>query len=78
MQKSLPSPCKISITMMNYTGDLKKAGTIIAKVTMRNTLCRHWFKSFSALKDLLVKPATMTRNRLYDPQEDWENVMWLE
>uniref|UniRef100_A0A3B4BEL4 Transient receptor ion channel domain-containing protein n=1 Tax=Periophthalmus magnuspinnatus TaxID=409849 RepID=A0A3B4BEL4_9GOBI len=50
--------CRLKLTMTNDNfNDLKRAGTTVSKVTVRNTLRRHGLKSCTAWKVPLLKPA---------------------
>uniref|UniRef100_A0AAY5KJS9 Tc1-like transposase DDE domain-containing protein n=1 Tax=Esox lucius TaxID=8010 RepID=A0AAY5KJS9_ESOLU len=91
------APCKISprgasmimrkvrdqprTTRQDLVNDLKRAGTTVSKKTISNTLRRHGFKSCSARKIPLLKPAHVqaslkfANDHLDNPEEEWEMVM---
>ncbi len=94
------APCKISprgvsmilrkvrdqsrTTREDLVNDLKSAGTTVSTVTISNTLHRHGFKSCSARKVPLLKPAhvqarlKIAKDHLDDSEEAWEKVMWSD
>uniref|UniRef100_A0A8C7SUX3 Transposase Tc1-like domain-containing protein n=1 Tax=Oncorhynchus mykiss TaxID=8022 RepID=A0A8C7SUX3_ONCMY len=94
------APCKISpcgasmiirkvrdqprTTRQDLVNDLKRAGTTVSKKTISNTLRRHGFKSCSASKVPLLKPAHVqaclkfANDHLDDPEEEWEKVIWSD
>ncbi len=71
-------------TREDLVNDLKSAGTTVSTVTISNTLHRHGFKSCSARKVPLLKPAhvqahlKIAKDHLNDPEEAWEKVMWSD
>ncbi len=90
------APCKISprgvsmirdqlrTTQEDLVNDLKRAGTTFSTVLISNTLHRHGFKSCSARKVPVLKPAhaqaclKFAKDHLDDPEEAWEKVMWSD
>ena len=73
-----------STTRQDLVNALKRAGTTVSKKTISNTLRRHGFKSCSARKVPLLKPAHVqaclkfANDHLDDPEEEWEKVMWAD
>ncbi|KAL0149447.1 hypothetical protein M9458_055235 [Cirrhinus mrigala] len=63
---------------------VKRAGTIVSKATISNTLRRHGLKSCIARKVPLLKSAHVqarlkfARDHLDDPEESWEKVLWSD
>ncbi len=90
------APCKISprgvsmirdqprTTREDLVNNLKRAGTTFSTVLISNTLHRHGYKSCSARKVPLLKPAhaqaclKFAKDHLDDPEEAWEKVMWSD
>ncbi|KAJ4934402.1 hypothetical protein JOQ06_007197 [Pogonophryne albipinna] len=70
-------------TRGDLVNDLQRAGTKVTKATISNTLRRQGLKSCSARRVPLLKPVPVqarlkfAREHLDDPEEDWENVIWL-
>ncbi|KAJ4948900.1 hypothetical protein JOQ06_020422 [Pogonophryne albipinna] len=70
-------------TRGDLVNDLQRAGTKVTKATISNTLRRQGLKSCSARRVPLLKPVHVqaclkfAREHLDDPEEDWENVIWL-
>ncbi|KAK3556336.1 hypothetical protein QTP70_007105 [Hemibagrus guttatus] len=71
-------------TRGDLVNDLQRAGTKVTKATISNTLRRQGLKSCSARRVPLLKPVHVrarlkfAREHLDDPEEDWENVIWVE
>ncbi len=71
-------------TREDLVNDLKRAGTTVSTVTIRNTLHRHGLKSCSVIKVPQLKPAHVqahlkfTKDHLDDSEEAWEKVMWSD
>ncbi len=67
--------------LVNY---LQRAWTKVTKATISNTLRCQGLKSCSARRVPLLKPVHVqarlkfAREHLYDPEEDWENVIWSD
>uniref|UniRef100_A0A3P8ZU33 lysophospholipase n=1 Tax=Esox lucius TaxID=8010 RepID=A0A3P8ZU33_ESOLU len=67
-------------TRHDLVNDLKRAGTTVSKKTISNTIRRHGFKSCSARKVPLLKPAhveahlNFASDHLDDPEEEWEKL----
>ncbi|MCJ8741031.1 hypothetical protein PDJAM_G00065880 [Pangasius djambal] len=63
---------------------VKRAGTIVSKATISNTLRRHGLKSCITRKVPLLKSAHVqvhlkfARDYLDDPEESWEKVLWSD
>ncbi len=94
------APCKISprgvsmilkkvrdqprTTREDLVNDLKRAGTTVSMVTIRNTLHCHGLKSCSVRKFPLLKTAHVqahlkfAKDHLDDPEEACEKVMWSD
>ena len=57
---------------------------MLFRSTISNTLRRHGLKSCSARNVPLLKPAHLqpllkfANDHLYDPEEEWEKVMWSD
>ncbi|KAK3568949.1 hypothetical protein QTP86_020633 [Hemibagrus guttatus] len=70
-------------TRGDLVNDLQRAGTKVTKATISNTLRRQGLKSCSARRVPLLKPVRVrahlkfAREHLDDPEEDWENVIWV-
>ncbi|KAK3530847.1 hypothetical protein QTP70_002884 [Hemibagrus guttatus] len=70
-------------TRGDLVNDLQRAGTKVTKATISNTLRRQGLKSCSARRAPLLKPVHVrarlkfAREHLDDPEEDWENVIWV-
>ncbi|KAK3550827.1 hypothetical protein QTP70_005743 [Hemibagrus guttatus] len=70
-------------TRGDLVNDLQRAGSKVTKATISNTLRRQGLKSCSARRVPLLKPVHVrarlkfAREHLDDPEEDWENVIWL-
>ncbi|KAK3544074.1 hypothetical protein QTP86_001043 [Hemibagrus guttatus] len=70
-------------TRGDLVNDLQRAGTKVTKATISNTLRRQGLKSCSARRVPLLKPVHVrarlkfAREHLDDPEEDWENVIWI-
>ncbi|XP_072556232.1 uncharacterized protein [Paramormyrops kingsleyae] len=63
---------------------VKRAGTIVSKATISNTLRLHGLKSCITRKVPLLKSAHVqarlkfARDHLDDPEESWEKVLWSD
>ncbi|KAJ4925405.1 hypothetical protein JOQ06_018137 [Pogonophryne albipinna] len=70
-------------TRGDLVNDLQRTGTKVTKATISNTLRRQGLKSCSAKRVPLLKPVhvqarlKLAREHLDDPEEDWENVIWV-
>ncbi|KAJ4946808.1 hypothetical protein JOQ06_008853 [Pogonophryne albipinna] len=70
-------------TQGDLVNDLQRAGTKVTKATISNPLRRQGLKSCSARRVPLLKPVHVqarlkfAREHLDDPEEDWENVIWV-
>ncbi|KAK3568318.1 hypothetical protein QTP86_003923 [Hemibagrus guttatus] len=71
-------------TWGDLVNDLQRAGAKVTKATVSNTLRCQGLKSCSARRVPLLKPVHVrarlkfAREHLYDPEEDWENVIWSD
>ncbi len=90
------APCKISprgvsvimrtvrnqprTTREDLVNDLKAAGTIVTKKTIRNTLRREGLKSCTACKVPLLKKAHVQAHLKFanDSEENWVKVLWSD
>ncbi|KAI4903709.1 hypothetical protein NFI96_008852 [Prochilodus magdalenae] len=71
-------------TRRDLMNDLQRAGTKVTKATISNTLRREGFKSCRARRVPLLKQVHVqarlkfARERMDDPAEDWEGIMWSD